>query len=148
MARTISVKIPVVALINQMEAKVAEIDKAIADYPANYEKYEKQLETYKKQISKFAAEFLAKNGNKVGFEHDSVIRVSTNYRGGLELNFDADKVDLPKPPEAPKRPNQNTWYGREHNTQLAMLEKNLKILRMTTQEDVNASTYGAVMELL
>lgn len=147
MARTISVKIPVVALINQMEAKIAEIDKAIADYPSDYEKYEKQLEAYKKSICKFASEFLAKNGTKVGFEHDSVIRVVNGYRG-LELAFDSDKIELPKRPEEPKRPNQNTWYGREHNTQRAMLEKNLKILRMTTQEDVNASTYGAVMELL
>ena len=147
MARTISVKIPVVALINQMEEKIAEIDKAVADYPADYEKYEKQLETYKKQISKFAGEFLAKNGNKVGFEHDAIIRIVNGYRG-LELTFDTDKIDLPKRPEEPKRPNQNTWYGREHNTQKNLLEKNLRILRMTTQEDVNASTYGAVMELL
>jgi hypothetical protein len=147
MARTISVKIPVVALINQMEEKIAEIDKAVADYPSDYEKYEKALEIYKKKLSKFAGEFLTKNANKVGFEHDAVIRVVNGYRG-LELTFDTDKIELPERPSEPKRPNQNTWYGREHNTQKNLLEKNLKILRMTTQEDVNASTYGAVMELL
>jgi hypothetical protein len=147
MARTISVKIPVVALINQMEEKIAEIDKAVADYPSDYEKYEKALEIYKKKLSKFAGEFLTKNANKVGFEHDAVIRVVNGYRG-LELTFDTDKIELPERPSEPKRPNQNTWYGREHSTQKNLLEKNLKILRMTTQEDVNASTYGAVMELL
>jgi hypothetical protein len=147
MARTISVKIPVVALINQMEAKIAEIDKAIATYPSDYEKYEKSLEGYKKKLSKFAGEFIAKNGNKLGFEHDAVIRVVSGYRG-LELILDTSKIELPERPEEPKRPNQNNWYGREHSTQRAMLEKNLKILRMTTQEEVNASTYGAVMELL
>lgn len=147
MARTISVKIPVVALINQMEEKIAEIDKAIATYPSDYEKYEKELETYKKKLSKFAGEFLTKNANKVGFEHDAVIRVVNGYRG-LELTFDTAKIELPERPSEPKRPNQSEWFGREHATRRQLLEKNLKILRMTTQEDVNASTYGAVMELL
>jgi len=29
-----------------------------------------------------------------------------------------------------------------------MLERNLKVLRMTTQEEVSGSTYGAVLEFL
>ena len=33
-------------------------------------------------------------------------------------------------------------------TQKAILEKNLKILKMTTQEEVSASTYGAIMEII
>ena len=147
MARTISVKIPVVALITQMEEKIAEIDKAVATYPSDYEKYEKELETYKKKISKFAGEFIVKNANKVGFEHDAVIRIVNGYRG-LELTLDSNKIELPERPNEPKRPNQNEWFGREHATRKQLLEKNLKILRMTTQEEVNASTYGAVMELL
>ena len=147
MARTISVKIPVVALIAQMEEKIAEIDKAVASYPSDYEKYEKELETYKKKISKFAGEFIVKNANRVGFEHDSVIRIVNGYRG-LELTLDSTKIELPERPSEPKRPNQSEWFGREHATRRQLLEKNLKILRMTTQEEVNASTYGAVMELL
>jgi hypothetical protein len=147
MARTISVKIPVVALIAQMEEKIAEIDKAVATYPVDYEKYEKELETYKKKISKFAGEFIVKNANKVGFEHDAVIRIVNGYRG-LELTLDSNKIELPERPSEPKRPNQSEWFGREHATRKQLLEKNLKILRMTTQEEVNASTYGAVMELL
>jgi hypothetical protein len=147
MARTISVKIPVVALIEQMEAKIAEIDKAVATYPSDYEKYEKEVEAYKKKISKFAGEFIVKNANKVGFEHDAVIRIVNGYRG-LELTLDSNKIELPERPSEPKRPNQNEWFGREHSTRRQMIEKNLKILRMTTQEEVNASTYGAVMELL
>ncbi len=147
MARTISVKIPVVALISQMEEKIAEIDKAVANYPSDYEKYEKELETYKKKISKFAGEFIVKNANKVGFEHDAVIRIVNGYRG-VELTLDSNKIELPERPSEPKRPNQSEWFGREHATRKQLLEKNLKILRMTTQEEVNASTYGAVMELL
>jgi hypothetical protein len=147
MARTISVKIPVVALIAQMEEKVSEIDKAVATYPSDYEKYEKELETYKKKISKFAGEFIVKNANKVGYEHDAVIRIVNGYRG-LELTLDSNKIELPERPSEPKRPNQSEWFGREHATRKQLLEKNLRILRMTTQEEVNASTYGAVMELL
>jgi hypothetical protein len=148
MARNISVKIPTASLIQTIESRIAEIDQAILDYPALREKYEAEVEKYKKSVAKFVSDFLGKNANKVGYEHDSVVRINTTYNGRLELIFDADAIELPKRPEEPKRPNQNEWFGRDHATRKQLLERNLKILRMTSQEEVSASTYGAVMELL
>lgn len=149
MARAVSVKVPTSTLIAEIEKKIAEIDKAIASYPADVEKYDKATEVYKKKVAKFISDYVSKNANKIGYNFDSDIRISTNYNGRIELVFDHAKIDgFPERPEEPKKPNQTEWFGREHSTRKAMLEKTLKVLRMTSQEEVNASTYGSVMELL
>jgi hypothetical protein len=65
------------------------------------------------------------------------------------LIFDTSAISgFPKRPEAPTAPNQREWFGREHATRKELLEKNLRILKMTSQEEVNASTYGAIMEII
>ena len=149
MARNISVKIPTSALVAQIEERIAEIDKAVADYPAKREKFEKDLEAYKKKVAKFISDYLSKNANKVGYDHDSVIRIGSTYSGRAEVTFDMSAIpDWPKKPEAPEQPNQREWFGRDHATRKQLLEKNLRILKMTSQEEVSASTYGAVMEIL
>ena len=148
MARSISVKIPTAQLIATIEAKIAEIDEAVANYPAKREQFERDLDAYKAKVTEFVGNYLKLNANKVGFDHDSVVRIGHSYNGRLELQFDADVVDFPKRPTEPERPNQSRHYGNTYANQKELLEKNLKILRMTSQEEVSASTYGAVMELL
>lgn len=148
MARNISVKIPVSVLTAQIEAKIAEIDKAVEDYPAMREQYEKDLETYKDKVAQAVSKFLKTNATKIGYNYDDVVRINSGYSGRLELTFDNEALDFPKRPTEPERPNQARWYGRDHATNKQLLERNLKILKMTSQEEVNASTYGAVMELL
>ena len=149
MARSISVKIPTASLIESIEARIAEIDKAVAEYPAKRDQYEQDKKNYQNEVVKFASDFVAKNIHLIGNEYDSVIKIETNYRGRLELSFDSEAIEgFPKRPEEPTKPNQTEWFGREHTTRKQLLEKNLKILRMTSQEEVSASTYGAVMELL
>jgi hypothetical protein len=55
---------------------------------------------------------------------------------------------FPEKPQSPNNPNDRTYYGRDYTTKLDLLKKNLKVLNMTNQEEVNASTYNTVMELL
>ena len=149
MARNISVKVPVASLVAEIEAKIAEIDKAIADYPRKREEYEKANEAYKTEVANFIANYLANNADKVGYDYEDTIRISRAYNGKVEVQFDTEAIaGFPEKPEEPSRPNQNEWFGREHTSRKALLEKNLKILRMTSQEEVNASTYGAIMEIL
>jgi hypothetical protein len=148
MARNISVKIPTSVLVAQIESKIAEIDEAIANYPAALEQYERDAESYKIEIAKAVSDYLANNASKVGFDYDSDIRVTNNYSGRLELIINPELAKLPTKPEKPSSPNQNAHYGREYTTQKALLERNLKILRMTSQEEVSASTYGSIMEIL
>ena len=149
MTRSISVKIPTANLIATIEAKIAEIDSEIENYPTKRQQFEADLEAYKAKVVEFISNYLTLNANKVGFEHDAPVRITNGmWNNRLEILFDPESVELPKRPEEPKRPNQSSHYGREYTTQKSLLERNLKILRMTSQEDVSASTYGAVMELL
>ena len=149
MARNISVKVPVVSLIAEIENKIAEIDKAVANYPAEREAFEKAQEQYKEDVVAFLAKFLTSNSHSVGYDYDDTLRINRAYNGRFELVMDTDAIGgFPKEPVSPTKPNQNEWFGREHTTRKSLLEKNLKILKMTSQEEVNASTYGAVMELL
>lgn len=148
MARNISVKVPTATLVANIESKIAEIDEAIANYPAEYAKYERDQEAYKAKVAEFIADYLGKNLSKIGYDHTSPIRINTSYGNRLELAFDGDILGLPKKPEAPQKPNSQSYYGRDYTTQRDLLVKNLKILKMTTQEEVNASTYGAIMEIL
>lgn len=148
MARNISVKIPTATLIANIESAIAEIDEQIANYPVLLAQFEIDNEAYKSKIAEAVSSYLSKNSGSVGFDHDSVVRISTYYSGRLELSIDSDLAGLPKRPERPSSPNQNSSFGREYTTKKSILERNLKILRMTSQEEVSASTYGAIMEIL
>jgi hypothetical protein len=149
MARAISVKVPTAAVIAQIQEAIKKIDADVATYPADYEKYEKETEAYKKKVAKFVSDYVSKNANKIGYDYTSDIRLNFGHSGRLELNFDADKiVGFPKRPEAPVKPNQNEWIGNKHLNRKEVLEQNLRILRMTTQEEVNASTYSSIIDLI
>ena len=149
MARNISVKVPVAGLIAEIESKIAEIDEAVANYPAEREAFEKAQEKYKADVVAFMAEFLTSNNHSVGYDYDDTLRISRNYGGRFELVLDTDAIaGFPVEPVSPVKPNQREWFGRDHTTRKELLEKNLRILRMTSQEEVNASTYGAIMEIL
>jgi hypothetical protein len=148
MARSLSVKVPTAAVIAQIEAKIAEIDAQIASFPADYEKYEVETKAYKIEVAKFIGDYLAGNIEKIGYDYGSDIRLSIG-NGSLSLNIDTDKIiGFPVKPIEPKRPNQSEWYGNRHINRKEVLEQNLNILRMTTQEEINASSYSSVMDLL
>ena len=149
MARSISVKVPTTSLIATIEAKIAEIEAAIAGYPAKRDAYEKANEAYKADVATFISKYLAKNASKIGYEWGDAVRISRAYNGRVELEFDTEAITgFPEKPTEPERPNTHKHFGRDYGTQKEMLEKNLKILKMTSQEEVNASTYGAIMEIL
>jgi hypothetical protein len=149
MARSISVKVPTSAVIAQIEEAIKKIDTAIASYPADYEKYEKDTETYKKKVVKAIADFVSKNANKIGYDYGSEIRLNFGHSGRLELNFDTDKIiGFPVKPVEPKKPNQSEWIGNKHLNRKEVLEQNLKVLRMTTQEEISASTYSSIIDLI
>ena len=66
----------------------------------------------------------------------------------MSVEFDSDALGFPKRPEAPQNPNEKTYFGRDYVTRKELLEKNLRILRMTSQEEVSASSYSAVIDLI
>jgi hypothetical protein len=150
MARSISVKVPTSLLIQQIEERIAQIDKEIEEYPAKREAYEQEQEVYKQKVADFISTYLSKNAGRIGYEYSDIIRISQHFGGSkVELIFDTSAIaDFPKRPESPTAPNQRESFGREYVTRKELLEKNLRILKMTSQEEVNASTYGAIMEII
>lgn len=143
---SVSVKVPTAKVIELVEAKIAELEKKIADYPKDYAKWQSDFKKYEEEFAKSASKLLSKA------IQDSV-SISTYTHGSLHkrinvtFNIPAD-VPLPTPPILPEDPNRREWFKREHISPLDRLQKTLKVLKLTTQETVSASTYSAVMDLI
>lgn len=149
MARSLSVKIPTASLIADIEATIAQIEEDVANYPAARQKYEADVKAHQEQIIALTIDALKNKTDLIGTAYGSAIRISTGYRGNsVQIEVDSDALGFPKAPESPSNPNDRQHYGREYTTRLDLLKKNLKVLKMTNQEEVNASTYNTVMELL
>jgi hypothetical protein len=146
MARALSVKVPTSSLIALLEDKIATIQTAIADYPKAKEQYKADLKAYKRSVLDLAIAKITSNP-EVLFDKDS-LDVGTSYRNDVQITLDKDLFELPEMPEQPEDPNRKEWIGKDHTTKLSVLEKTLAVLKLTTQEEVNASTYNSVMELL
>ena len=149
MARTLSVKVPTANLIADIEASLAKIEADIEAYPAQRQQYEADNKQYEKDVITYAVKALSDPEN-IGTEFDSLVRVTFNsYRNsGVSVEFDAEGLGFPKKPTEPQRPNEKTYFGREYVTRKELLEKNLRILKMTSQEEVSASSYSAVIDLI
>lgn len=147
MARSLSLKVPTASVISMVEDKIAKIKADLANYPADVKQYELDYKAHQDNLVNQVINALSNNPELIGQEYGKPIRVSIGYRG-VDVSIDANALGLPDAPKKPEDPNERKWFGREHSTPLEMLEKTLKVLRMTNQEEVNASTYSSVMDLL
>jgi len=147
MARSLSVKIPTASLIADIEASLAKIEEDIAEYPAKIEAYRNAKAEHQKLVVQRVIEALGKP-ELIGNEYDSPIRVTNNYGNCVDVRVNVDLLGLPEAPKEPTKPNEHTYFGREYTTRKSLLERNLKVLKMTSQEEVNATTYNTVIDLL
>ena len=148
MARTMSVKIPTATLIKDVEASIAKIDVAVANYAEEVKAYRDEMVAYDKALIAKAIEVLS-NPDNIGTDHNSPIRIQRNsYRNDVSVEFDPEALGFPEKPTEPIKPNDKTYFGREYITRKELLERNLRILKMTTQEEVSASSYSAVIDLI
>lgn len=148
MARSLAVKVPTASLIALVEEKIAGIKSALETYPADVKQYEIDYKNHQDNLIASVVKALTESPELIGKEYDSPIRVSLGYRGNVEVSLDASALGLPEAPKKPEDPNSQRSFGREWSRPLEMLEKTLRVLKMTTQEEVNASTYSSVMDLL
>ena len=148
MARSLSVKVPTASLVALVEEKIASIKTAVANYPADVKQYEVDYSNYKKNLVAQTIKALTESPELVGDSYDSAIRVSIGYSGSVEVRLDGAALGFPDAPTKPSDPNSARYYGREHAKPLEMLEKTLRVLKLTAQEEVPASTYSSVMDLL
>ena len=145
MARSVSVKIPTSVVIEMIETKLADLNKAEADYP-------KLLSAYKKDIASFTAdllELISKN-KKSAIEYSDFdfasgnIAINSDWRGSVSIQVGKELVS--KIGEKPVKPENPDNYGHKHKKE--QLEKTLKLLRLTEQETITSSTYNSVLDLL
>ena len=147
---SLAVKVPTAKVIEMIEAKIAEIDLAIANYPALVQEHKRAVVEYQKSLVAVAIQALTNKPELIGEDYNSPIRVYTNAYSGRSVNvtIDADALGFPPIPKEPKNPNDSIYVGRESVRPLDILENTLKTLRLTEQETINASTYANVMKLL
>ena len=149
MARSLAVKVPTASLVALVEEKIATIKAQVASYPADVKQYEADYNAYKKSLVTLTIKALTENPELVGDNYDNPIRVSANeYNGSVDVRIDRNALGFPDAPIKPTDPNSSRHYGRDYAKPLEMLEKTLRVLKMTAQEEVPASTYSSVMDLL
>lgn len=136
--KAIQVKIATPKVIKALETKLAELNKNYENQEANEAKYQKQYEKWQKEIAKWAVAQFGKAQN-----------VRTNYRAwNKTLNVDFDLIteesDFPKEPEK----DYEVLHRHTYNEMKEEMENAIRILKMTDEEVVNASTYNAIARYL
>jgi hypothetical protein len=147
MARSLSVKIPTAALIKDIEASLAKIEADIKNYPLHLEAYREEKAAHQEKVVLAVIQALG-NPLNIGTDFGSVVRIEYRYNNQVSVTVNSDLLGLPEAPSEPKKPNEKEYYGRDYVSRKELLERNLKVLKMTSQEEVSASTYNTVIDLL
>jgi hypothetical protein len=136
--KAIQVKIPTVKVIKALEAKLVQLQADYTKQDENEAKYQKARDKWQKDIGKWAVANFSKAEN-----------IRTNYRQWqktLNVDFDltVNESDFPKEPEKDFEQIHTHTY-REMKDEM---ENAIRILKMTDEEVVNASTYNAIARYL
>lgn len=133
MARAISVKVATPKVIKALEAKLAEGKSAIT----NNEKKRKDYEKVEKAWAKEVADLVFKQISK------AEVSANENWRGETNVNISIP-TGLVKLPEKPSIELEQE-LGRYEVTEI---ENAIRILKMTDEETVNASTFKTIAQYL
>lgn len=136
--KAISVKIPTARVIKALETKLAQLEKDYATQGENEAKYQKAYKAWQKELAEFAVGKIAKAEN-----------IRTNYRSwNSTLNVDFDLIL--KDGEFPKEPEKDfeVIHSHTYNEQKEEMSNAIRILKMTDEELVSASTYNAIAQYL
>jgi hypothetical protein len=136
--KAISVKIATPKVINALEASLAKLELDWASQEANEAKYELAKKAWIKEITDYAVANIAK-----------AINFRTSYRSwNNQLNIDFDLTvsenELPTEPER----EYEQMHQHSYREQKEEMENAIRILKMTDEETVSASTYQAVARYL
>jgi hypothetical protein len=133
MARAISVKVSTAKVIKALEEKLENGAKAIT----NNEKKRKEHEKVEKAWAKEVAEIVIKQVSK------SDVSAHENWRGEINVQFTipANEVKIPKKPELDLEQELGRYEVQE-------IENAIRILKMTDEEVVNASTFKTIAQYL
>lgn len=133
MARGVSVKVSTTKVIKALEDKLEAGTKAIA----NNEKKRKDHEKLQKAWSKEVAELIFKNISK------GEVNAHENWRNevNLTVTLPANTIKLPEQPQMELESELARYEVQE-------IENAIRILKMTDEETVNASTFNKLAQYL
>jgi len=136
--KAIQVKIPTAKVIKALETRLAKLEADYTKQDENEAKYQKALEKWRKEIGKWAIANFTKSEN-----------LRTNYRNWnktLNVDFDiiVDEKDFPAEPTK----EYQEIHRHVYNEMKDEMENAIRILKMTDEEVVNASTYNAIARYL
>lgn len=133
MARAISVKVATTKVIKALEDKLEAGTKAITNNEKKRKEYEKVEKAWAKEVSELAFKNISK----------ADVSAHENYRGEISVN-----VQLPagsfKFPEKPQIELEQE-LGRY---EIEEISNAIRILKMTDEETVNASTFKTIAQYL
>lgn len=133
MSRALSVKVATPKVIKALEAKLEAGTKAIASNEKKRKEYEKVEKAWAKEV----AELIFKQLSKAEVSADE------NWRGEITARFSVPSgiIKLPAKPEL----NLEQELGRY---EVQEIENAIRILKMTDEETVNASTFKTIAQYL
>jgi hypothetical protein len=133
MARAISVKVATTKVIKALEDKLASAKKAEVSNEKKRKDYEKTEKSYAKEVA------------DIVFKHISKAEVSAHENWRNELNvtitLPANTVKLPEKPSMDLERELGQY-------EIVEIENAIRILKMTDEEFVNASTFKQVAQYL
>jgi len=137
-SKPISVKIATTKVITALETKLAQLQADYAKQDENEAKFQKAVEAWRKDIGKWAIANFSKAQD-----------LRTNYRQWnktLNVDFDiiVDEKDFPKEPTK----DYEQLHQHSYREMKDEMENAIRILKMTDEETVSASTYNAIARYL
>ena len=133
MARAISVKVATAKVVKSLEDKIKNNAKVITDNEKKRKDYEKVNKAWSKEV----AELVIKQISKAEVSADE------NWRGEVNARFTipAGTITLPKKPELTLEQELGRYEVQE-------MENAIRILKMTDEEVVNATTFKTIAQYL
>ena len=138
MSKALTVKVPVTKVIGALEVKLEQIKADKANQQVNEDKYEKACAVWKKQVIAYAVKNISKAEN-----------LRSNYRSwNNTLNVDFDLIT--KEADFPTEPVRDfvTMHDSTYRDTVDEIENALRILKMTNEETVSASTMRSIAHYL
>lgn len=133
MARAISVKVSTTKVIKALEDKLEAGTKAIANNEKKRKDYEKVEKAYAKQVADLAIKQIAK----------AQVSADKNWRDEVYVRFEfpANTLSVPEKPQLELEQELGRYEVQE-------IENAIRILKMTDEETVNASTFKSIAQYL
>lgn len=140
MSKSLSVKVKTTKVIDALEQALASRHKRFADNEKREAEYEKAKAKYQADLIKLAKSPKAKITDAGHYSH-----YSTRDKNEQEINLTVvvPKALMPKEPE-----RQNTYHDYEYKREVEEITNAIRLLSMTDDEYVNASTMKSVSQYL